>query len=61
MYKYNRDIFPSEQYLQLVFLNAFAGASSDFSQATLIARAMVTKYAMSDKVNQGFLHRTVET
>ena len=26
------------------------GASSDFAQATNIARAMVTKYAMSDKV-----------
>ncbi|CAB3988718.1 ATP-dependent zinc metalloprotease YME1L1, partial [Paramuricea clavata] len=30
--------------------NVTSGASSDFSQATNIARAMVTKYAMSDKV-----------
>lgn len=37
--------------LILAFINFFpVGASSDFSQATAIARAMVTKYAMSDKV-----------
>ena len=36
----------------LIFHSSYiAGASSDFAQATNIARAMVTKYAMSDKVN----------
>ena len=32
--------------------NYFTGASSDMQEATRIARAMVTQYGMSDKVNK---------